>query len=105
MREIGAEANVLGLVRRGREQKPHVLVVRLIDAIARIETKIVGGLDHVDRVTQGIRGHLHIAEPDHHPSSLSTRSPWNITWSRAQASPRLDSSECLQIHSMPHLEM
>jgi hypothetical protein len=51
VRHVGAEADAVGLFGGSREQKPHILVVRLVHAIARIETKIVGQLDHIDGVS------------------------------------------------------
>src|SRR5918994_4707906 len=59
--DVGAHADVAGLVGGGGEQQPHVLVVDLVDAVAGVEAQLVGGLDHVDRVTQGVVGGLHVA--------------------------------------------
>ena len=74
--DVGPHADVAGLVGRGREQQPHVLVVDLVDAVAGVEAQVVGGLDHVDRVAKGIVGGLHVAEPDHRaPLPLGQRRP------------------------------
>ena len=54
--DLGAEADAL-CPRRGRgEEDPHVLVVRLVGAVAGAEAQLVGGVDDLDQLGQRLVG-------------------------------------------------
>ena len=61
VRDVRAEADVVGLVGGRREQAPQILVPRLVDRIAGVVAKLVRDADHLDRVREGVVGQHAVA--------------------------------------------
>jgi hypothetical protein len=83
VRHVRAEADLLRLARRGREQQPHVLPPRLVDRVGRVVAQLVGGLDQVDRLLERVRRQMHVAELHHRAPPAGTRNPHDVTRSWA----------------------
>jgi hypothetical protein len=62
VRDLGSHPESGGTARGGRKERPHVLVVRLVGAVAAPEPELVHELDGRERLLQGLLGDQLVAE-------------------------------------------